>query len=200
MRHIIKSVLLLSAMVGMSACAQAQTADETINPDVESTEKSTSELMPTKKMTAKAMADLVKSFDAEASVQGNLISFTLQDREVLIVSDEKRDRMRALTPIAPADLLDEALLLRMAQANYDSVLDARYAVADGLLWSVFIHPLGSLQQEDLISAIAQVVTAAETFGLTYTSGAMVFGGGDSSEIHNDLLKKLEEAAKKRDGI
>ena len=69
-----------------------------------------------------------------------------------------------------------------------------------MIWSVYIHPLASLEQEELISAIAQVVTAAETFGVTYTSGAMVFGGGDSSEIHNDLIKKLEEAAKKKDAI
>jgi len=73
-------------------------------------------------------------------------------------------------------------------------------VADGLVWSVFIHPLGSLQQEDLLSAIAQVVTSAETFGTTFASGAMVFGGGDSNELHNELLKKLEEAAKKKDAI
>jgi len=153
-----------------------------------------------KKMTPEAMADLVKSFDPDARVQNNLIAFELQEREVLIVFDEDMDRMRALTPIAPAGLLNEELLLRMAQANYDSVLDARYAVADDLVWSVFIHPLGSLQQEDLVSAIAQVVTAAETFGVTYTSGAVVFGGGDSSEIHNDLLKKLEKAAKEKDAI
>ena len=195
MRHLVKSVFLLSAVMSLSACTQAQNSGAAVNPEAE-----TAEAPAPTKMTAKAMADLVKSFDAEAVVRGNLISFTLQEREVLIVHDEKSDRMRALTPIALASLLDEAILLRMAQANYDSVLDARYAVADGLIWSVFIHPLGSLEQEELISAIAQVVTAAETFGLTFTSGATVFGGGDSSEIHNDLLKKLEEAAKKRDGI
>ena len=195
MRHLVKSVFLLSAMMSLSACAQAQSPDAELNPEAE-----TAETPASTRMTAKAMADLVKSFDAEAVQRGNLISFTLQEREVLIVSDEKSDRMRALTPIAPTSLLDEAILMRMAQANYDSVLDARYAVADGLIWSVFIHPLGSLEQEELISAIAQVVTAAETFGITFTSGATVFGGGDSSEIHNDLIKKLEEAAKKRDGI
>lgn len=108
--------------------------------------------------------------------------------------------MRALTPIAPAELMNEAILKRMAQANYDAVLDARYAIADKLVWSVFIHSLDTLQQEELISGIAQVVTAAETFGTTFTSGAMVFGGGDSNEIHNDLIKKLQDAAKKKDAI
>ena len=75
-----------------------------------------------------------------------------------------------------------------------------YAIADELVWSVFIHSLDTLQQEELISGIAQVVTAAETFGTSFTSGAMVFGGGDSSAIHNELVKKLEEAAKKKEAI
>ena len=65
---------------------------------------------------------------------------------------------------------------------------------------MFIHPLDTLQREELISGLAQVVTAAETFGSSFTSGAMLFGGGDSNEIHNELLKKLEEAAKKKDAI
>ena len=195
MRHFIKTVFLLSAAAGLIACSQGQSSDTAEGSVAEMAKTS----VPTK-MTAKAMADLIKSFDPKVQEGANLISFKVQDREVLIVYDAKRDRMRAITPIGQASLLDEALLLRMAQANYDSALDARYAVADGLVWSVFIHPLGSLEQEELISAIAQVVTAAETFGLTYTSGAMMFGGGDSSEIHNDLLKKLEESAKKRDGI
>ncbi len=192
MKHFLKTGILIGAMAGLAACGGSSTADAADNSEVETTAAS--------KMTPAAMAELVKKFDPEAQVRNNLIAFKLQTREILIVHDEKSDRMRALTPIAPSRILNEAVLLRMAQANYDSALDARYAVADDLVWSVFIHPLSSLQQEELISAIAQVVTAAETFGATYTSGATVFGGGDSSEIHSDLIKKLEEAAKKKEAI
>ena len=167
-----------------------ETADETI----------TAESSAPSKMTAEKMGALVKSFDADADIRDNLIAFKIEEREVLIVHDENNDRMRALSPIARIGILDDAIMMRMLQANYDSVLDARYAVADGLVWSVFIHPLGSLQEEDLLSAIAQVVTSAETFGTTFASGAMIFGGGDSNELHDELLKKLEEAAKKKDAI
>lgn len=172
------------AMGAMSGCINAQDG-ETSPPSLEKAAIVT--------MTPEKMAKLVRSFAKDAQVQNNVIGFTLQEREVLIVHDVTRNRMRIVSPIAPSGLLDEELLMRMAQANYDSALDARYAVADGLLWSVFIHPLGSLQKEDFISAIAQVVTAAETFGTTYTSGAMIFGGGDSSALHDELLKELEEA-------
>ena len=196
MRQFLKTGLLISAMAGIAACGGVQQAGAETDTEVEAkTENAT----PTK-MTGEAMAELVKSFDPEAKAQGNVISFKLQEREMVIVFDEERARMRALTPIAPARLMNEAILLRMAQANYDSVLDARYAIADELVWSVFIHSLDTLQQEELISGIAQVVTAAETFGTSFTSGAMVFGGGDSSAIHNELVKKLEEAAKKKEAI
>jgi len=151
-------------------------------------------------MTPERMGELINKISEDADVRDNLIAFKVQEREVLIVFDEDNDRMRILTPIAPVSLLDDAIMMRMLQANYDSVLDARYAVADGLIWTAFIHPLGSLDEEELLSAIAQVVTGAETFGTTFTSGAMVFGGGDSNELHNELLKKLEEAAKKKDAI
>ena len=81
----------------------------------------------------------------------------------------------------------------MMQANYDAVLDVRYAMANDIIWAVFIHPLSSLTQKEFLSGVAQAVTAAETFGTSYTSGAFVFGGGDSSSIHEDLLKELEKA-------
>ncbi len=197
MRDLTKLVFLIGVFgvfgSGLTACANAETpaeAEANAAPDVSTTEK----------MTPERMAELVKSFDPDSEVRNNVIAFKIQEREVIIVHDAKSDRMRALSPIARVAILDDAVMMRMLQANYDSVLDARYAVADGLVWSVFIHPLGSLQQEDLLSAIAQVVTSAETFGTTFASGAMVFGGGDSNELHNELLKKLEEAAKKKDAI
>ena len=191
MQKLLKLTILVGALGGgLTACADAERNDE----------KAALEVSATTAMTPEKMGKLIKSFDPESEMRDNLIAFKIQDRELIIVYDANNDRMRTLTPVAPASLVDEAILLRMAQANYDSVLDARYAVADGMIWSAFIHPLASLQEEQLLSAIAQVVTAAETFGTTYTSGAMVFGGGDSSELHDELLKKLEEAAKKKEAI
>jgi len=82
-------------------------------------------------------------------------------------------------------------MYRMLQANYDSALDARYATAQGLIWSVFVHPLSSLAEEFLASAIGQVHTAAETFGTTFSSGELIYGGGDSQEQLEELQEALE---------
>jgi len=145
------------------------------------------------KMTGDNLAALIQKFDEDAKVNKNMVSFKVKERDVVLVYDPKADRMRLLSPIAPRTIATEDVLARMMQANYDAVLDARYALANDIVWSVFIHPLSSLTQKDFLSAVAQIVTAAETFGTSYTSGAIIFGGGDTNSIHKDLLKSLEKA-------
>jgi hypothetical protein len=80
----------------------------------------------------------------------------------------------------------------MMQANFDTALDARYAIAQGRIWGVFIHPLAELEREQLISGIAQTVNLARTYGTLYSGGAIVFGGGDSSGLYQDLFEELLE--------
>lgn len=150
-------------------------------------------------MTGEQLSELIQTFDEEATINENGVVFTLQERELFLVYDTQADRMRLISPIARAGLANEDVLIRMAQANYDSALDARYALANDVIWAVFIHRLSSLTQDDFLSAVTQVVIAAETFGTSYTSGALVFGGGDSNGIHQELLKELEAATStKRD--
>lgn len=150
-------------------------------------------------MTGQYLSDLIVRIDASAEVSGNSVGFSVAERDVFLVYDEAADRMRVLTPVAPVGDFPPETYPRLLQANYDAVLDARYAMANDIVWSVFIHPLSSLTEDDFLSAVAQVVTAAETFGTSYTSGALIFGGGDSQAIHDDLLKALEEAAKNEAG-
>ncbi|MEO0694373.1 MAG: hypothetical protein AAFY90_16035, partial [Pseudomonadota bacterium] len=77
-------------------------------------------------------------------------------------------------------------------ANFDSALDARYAVANGRLWGVFIHPMRALERDQLISGIAQTVNIAKTYGTLYSGGAMQFGGGDSPGLQRQLIDRLLE--------
>ncbi len=151
------------------------------------------------KMTPEKLTALILKFDKKAELSGNSVAFTINERELYLVYDKKADRMRIVTPVAQAGMATQEVLLRMMQANYDAVLDSRYAMANDVIWAVFIHPLSSLTQEEFLSGIAQTVTAAETFGTSYTSGAFVFGGGDSNTLHEDLLKELEKAAEQEKG-
>lgn len=144
-------------------------------------------------MTPERLELLVKRVDREAERMGNGFVFQVQERTLRIVYDERADRMRIITPIIPASELPEGLLTRMLQANFDSVLDSRYAIGSGNVWSVFIHRLSSLTDEDLLSGIAQTAVAAETFGTSFSSGAIVFGGGDSSDLTRRLQERLQQA-------
>ena len=131
------------------------------------------------KMSGDKLAGILAKVDKKAEREGNIVSFKVKERELMLVFDENADRMRIMTPIAPAGSVSGEVYKRMLQANYDAVLDPRYAVANDLIWAVFIHPLSSLTEEDFVSGIVQTVTAAETFGSSYTSGAFVFGSGDN---------------------
>ncbi len=45
----------------------------------------------------------------------------------------------------------------------------------GQVWSVYLHPLSSLTQQEFDAAVEQVVRLRQNFGTTYTSSDLVFG-------------------------
>lgn len=137
----------------------------------------------------------LKKIDEDIERKGNIWQFKMGDRIVLIVTDPSAERMRILTPIAPADAITPDVLLRIMQANFDSTLDARYAIAQDLLWGAFVHSLNGLNEEEFLSGLLQTINVAQTFGSSFTSGAVVYGGGDSQGIVKD---QLEELIKKRE--
>ena len=111
---------------------------------------------------------------------------------MILVFDENADRMRMFTPIGPESALDSGLMRRMLQANFDSALDARYAIANELIWGVFIHPLSRLDDEQFASALVQVLNVATSFGSSFSSGLFTFGAGDSIEENHKLLEELRK--------
>lgn len=143
-------------------------------------------------MTDERLDAFLRRLDPEVLVRGRMRQLTLEDTVLLVVSDASAGRMRIMTPVAAAGALSKSQLERVLQANFDAVLDARYAVAQGKLWSVFIHPLGDLSPEELVSGLAQVVVAAKTYGSAYTSGALVFSGGDTGQLHRELYEELRK--------
>ena len=143
-------------------------------------------------MTPERMFEIFQAIDPETVAQGNMMQVTIEEIPVLVVFDPLADRMRAITPIRSADGLSPEDLTRMMQSNFDTALDARYAVAQGKLWAAFIHPLSPLDKNGLLSGVGQVVNLALTYGSTYSSGALSFGGGDSRGLIDELLKKGEK--------
>lgn len=148
------------------------------------------------RMTLERLDELIRRADADARRPApNQWEFLIGEDVVLVVADAAADRMRIMTPITAATDAGAPLMMRMLQANFDSVLDARYAVAHDRIWSVFIHPLGDLTDQLFLSGLGQVVNASRTFGSTYTSGELVFGAGDSGDLQRQLLEDLKALGK-----
>lgn len=145
--------------------------------------------LPTGQMTNERLGNILQRLDPQLrGGPGNwIVRFAEQTAQV--VTDASADRMRIMVPIADAKALNKEQLYRIMQANFESALDARYAVAEGTVWSVFIHPLGALEEDELVSAIAQTFNAAQTFGGSYSSGLFSFGGGDNSEAFDAIIEK-----------
>jgi len=141
-------------------------------------------------MNTDFMEKIVARLDPDYQRSENMIGFVYADLEITIVTDENANRMRVVIPIAETTGLKEAMLIRIMQANFDSALDARYAIGQGILWSTFLHPLSTLTPEDFLSGIGQSINIVKTFGTSFSSGAMTFGGGDSNALHRELIDEL----------
>ena len=111
----------------------------------------------------------------------------LKDLPMIVLTDERNDRMRIIAPIIESSRLDEELLLDCMTANFHSALDVKYAISDGILWSVYIHPLSPLSDEQVRNAVEQVFLAAATFGTSFSSTPLLFGGGSAEQ--NQPAKK-----------
>lgn len=182
-------LLLAAVFLSGSAIAQALQGPQANAEDSDATAPRIEKLPG--KMTLAAMLDLVRRIDPEAEIDANSAQFTVGDRNLMLVGDENAGRMRIMSPIARVEALEQDMLPRMLQANFDAVLDARYALANGIVWSVFIHPLPPMDDAQFANAVSQVFVAAETFGAGYTSGALIYGGGDTNEEHARVLEELK---------
>ena len=127
-------------------------------------------------MTNARLASIFGGLSGELQGDVGRWSFVYRDVRVYCVTDETNDRMRLVAPIVEQSDVDEATMTLCMEANFDRALDARYCLYDGYLWSAFIHPLAELSEEYLRSGLDQVVTLVLTYGTSYTSGALQFGG------------------------
>ena len=114
--------------------------------------------------------------------------FMIKDRLFICITDEASNRMRIMSPITAQKKLAYIDMLKVMEANFHTVLDVKYAIADELLWSVFIHPLQELSKQQVVDAIQQVYAAAVTYGTSYSSSGLSFP--------DRRKEKLEEKKKK----
>lgn len=132
-------------------------------------------------MTLDRLDALIRQVDASVTREGPGWQLTVDGTIVQVIADADHDRMRIVVPVARARDVSEERLRRCLQANFYTALDARYAVAQEVLWSAFLHPLASLDDDFFLSGLLQTVTLARTYGTTYHSGDLSFGGDEHPE-------------------
>lgn len=147
-----------------------------------------------KAMTNERLRSLIGTLATQIKGQPGYWRFSVGNHAVSVITDEERDRMRIIVPVADINDLSEEQVLRLMQANFDSALDARYAVAKGVVWSAFIHPLSELSDRQFIDGLAQTVNLAATYGGSYSSGALIFRGGDSQDEQDKYYRAIIERA------
>ena len=129
---------------------------------------------------------MVRKEEGSAEGKGGYVSFTYQSVPMLLISDVGHDRMRIIAPISQSSDLNDQQRELMLISNFHLSLDARYAISDGIVYSAYIHPMSSLTEEQIQSAVRQVSNLALSFGTAYTSGELSFGGEENSpEAAND---------------
>eukprot|EP01063_Lacrimia_lanifica_P002548 TRINITY_DN11341_c0_g1_i1.p1 TRINITY_DN11341_c0_g1~~TRINITY_DN11341_c0_g1_i1.p1 ORF type:complete len:253 (+),score=66.19 TRINITY_DN11341_c0_g1_i1:59-817(+) len=107
---------------------------------------------------------------------GRWRALTPEGLQFQCMTDERANRMRFIIPVMPVGGAPKEFLTRLLEANFHSALDARYAIAQGLVWSVFLHPLRSLGYEGARQHLSQVMRLARTTGTSYSSSDLVFVG------------------------
>lgn len=117
------------------------------------------------------------------SIQGSAGAWQFYIKEVplMCITDTNHNRMRIISPIADSNSISDDLLKSALVANFHTALDVKYAVSDGILWSVFIHPLKELSEKQVKDAVSQVYYAHVNFGTTFASTSLNFPGRISNE-------------------
>jgi hypothetical protein len=76
---------------------------------------------------------------------------------LLVLRSEDQDWIRMMVPIV--SLMEAgAFLEEFLEANFDETLEGRYAVHQGMVWTVFHHDCGTLTESDFQGAIGRLVS------------------------------------------
>ncbi len=85
------------------------------------------------------------------------------DFRLLVLLSDDHSWLRVLLPIAPAQDA-EPYWEQLLEANFDTTQEARYALHQGVLWTVYHHSLAGLTQTDLESVLQRMLVLHQ-FGL-----------------------------------
>ena len=122
------------------------------------------------------MGEILNDICREVKGESGYWEVDYMGRQLMVITDQKNNRMRVITPIIELKKTKKKFLQDAMEANFHKALDVKYATYKNVVWSIFVHPLGELSEDQFQDAIKQVYTAAYTYGNSYQSTNLVFGG------------------------
>ena len=128
-----------------------------------------------KNMNNQELGRLLIKLAGEVGGQEGMWKIVFKNIPMVVITSPPHDRMRVVAPIPNTQNVNPNELTVLLNSNFDRALDARYALYEGRIWSVFLHPLGSLTESELSAALDQVANLVKTYGSTYSSGHLIFG-------------------------
>ncbi len=126
-------------------------------------------------MNQDIMESVVKDISQDSKGGKGFVEFVFNDVKMFLVSDVAHNRMRIISAITEYKDVTKEQQDAMMVSNFHTALDARYGVSHGILYSAYIHPLSSLSEEQIKSAVTQVANLALSFGSEYSSGLLRYG-------------------------
>ena len=127
-------------------------------------------------MNTSRLVEIVSKRGEIIGRSGHVIEYRYRKCTCLLIYVGHADRMRLLCAVCPQSQLSKNQLSEALEANFHTSIDVRYALSEGALFSVFMHPISSLSEELFLSAMDQIVEARNNFGDSYSSCDEFFEG------------------------
>ena len=127
-------------------------------------------------MSIGKLQKIINTIGDDIKTENGKWQFKIDQIIFIVVTDSTKNRMRIISPITETLKLNDNVLKNALIANFHSALDVKYAISDGIMWSVFIHPLKELTGDQVKDAISQVYYSNTNFGTTYASTSLIFPG------------------------
>lgn len=140
-------------------------------------------------MNNQKIDSLINSLSEEVEGGQGQWQFSVGETLFICLTDETHNRMRVIAPIIEEKEMDVDDAKRCLVANFHTALDVKYALSEGIVWAVFIHPLKELSDDQFKDGVRQVYNAAVTYGDSFSSTELVF---PSPKMEEEIEKQQEE--------
>jgi len=140
-------------------------------------------------MTIGTLDTIFKKTTDNLQSKGSRWNFVINETPFIAIADSTHNRMRIISPIMKTSELSEELKTASLMANFHTALDIKYAITDAVLWSIFVHPLKELSENQVIDALSQVYYGNINFGTTFSSTSLVFPGRKANKKSEEKVDK-----------